>query len=459
MRRRLLLSYLTITLFTLCVLVYPLGRTFATREHDRLLRDIEHDASVVASLSEDSLEQGVHPPVDALLARYRRNPGGRILIVDRQGRSVEDSDHPGEVGADFSNRPEIKSAIGGRSAEGSRYSETLGHDLLFVAIPVASSGVVHGAVRITYPSSTLDARVRGMWVRLGVLSAIVLAAVTLVGLVLARGVTRPVDRLKAAAERLAHGDLSARAPTDSGAPELRELAEVVNSTAARLQDLLAEQQAFVADASHQLRTPLAALRLSLENLESVASPDLQPGLASARSETARLSRLSEALLSMARAAGGGAPVGHVDAGQVVAGRIRAWAPVAEEAEVRFDVAAPDHLVVLAVPGALEQILDNLLDNALEVAPTGSSVRLSLRAIATGAELHVEDEGPGLTDEQRAKAFERFWRGPRASIGGTGLGLAIVARLAAAGGGHAELRPRDGGGTDATVTLQVPAGRA
>jgi hypothetical protein len=160
LRRRLLLSYLTITIFTLFVLVYPLGRVFALRERDRLLRDIEHDASAVVSLSEDALEGGQRPDIAKVLADYARDPGGRIVVLDRTGRLVADSADPTATGADFSGRPEVAAALNGGRAEGSRHSDTLGHDLVYVAIPVASSGVVHGVVRITYPTSTLDARVR-----------------------------------------------------------------------------------------------------------------------------------------------------------------------------------------------------------------------------------------------------------------------------------------------------------
>jgi signal transduction histidine kinase len=317
---------------------------------------------------------------------------------------------------------------------------------------VASSGVVHGAVRITYPSSTLDARVRDVWLRLGGISAVVLAVVTLVGFVLARSVTRPVERLKAAAHAFAAGDLSARAPTDDGAPELRELGEVFNSTAARLDEILVEQQAFVADASHQLRTPLAALRLRLEDLESDAPPDLQPRLAAARAETARLSRLSEALLSLARAPRAGRGGGAVDVAAVAAERVDAWSPMADELGVRLSLEAPDHLGALAVAGGVEQILDNLVDNALQVAPEGSEVRVRVAVVDGEVEVHVLDEGPGLDEEERRHAFGRFWRGRGAEPGGTGLGLAIVARLAEAGGGRAALEPRPGGGLDASVTL-------
>ena len=112
---------------------------------------------------------------------------------------------------------------------------------------------------------------------------------------------------------------------------------------------------------------------------------------------------------------------------------------------------------MAVPGALEQILDNLLANALEVAPTGSTVEVHIEQSGPDTEIHVIDHGPGLDDAARARAFDRFWRAPDAPIGGTGLGLAIVRQLAEQSGGHAELRAAPGGGLDAVVTLHSAAG--
>jgi signal transduction histidine kinase len=456
-RRRLLVSYLTVTLVTLLALVLPLGWTFASRERDRLLRDIDHDAIVVGGLAEDALERGERPAIDALLVSYAQDPGGRIVVVDRTGRSVADSSTPGEAGLDFSNRPEIAAALQGNRSEGTRRSDTLGTDLVYVAVPVASSGVVHGAVRITYPSSALDARVRNMWIGLGTLSLIVLGVVSAVGFALARLVTRPVDRLKIAARQLAAGDLHARAPTNTGAPELRELASIFNYTAGRLDDLLASQQAFVADASHQLRTPLAALRLQLENIESAAPATLQPAIAAARAETARLARISEALLALTRAGSSTTTTGPIDLVDVVRDRATTWAPLASSVEVTLQVTAPEHAWIDAPAGALEQILDNLLDNALDVAPESSMLHLIVSTDAEHTVLHVIDQGPGMTDEQRTRAFDRFWRGANAPPGGTGLGLAIVAELTARTGGHVALHPNPPSGIDATVTF--PAGRA
>lgn len=453
MTRRLVLSYVALTLVVILALALPLGRTFASRERDRLLRDIEHDANVVATLSEDALESGAIPPIADTLAGYARDPGGRIVVVDTRGRSVADSDQPARVGVDFSNRTEIARALSGDRAEGQRFSRTAGGDLLYVAIPVASGGVVHGAVRVTYPSSTLDQRIRSLWIALGSLAVFVVGVAAAVGFGLARLVTRPVARLKVAANRIAAGELDARAPTDSGAPELRELAAAFNHSAEQVQAAIAAQQSFVADASHQLRTPLAALRLQLENVESKAPVGLQAEIAAARAETARLTRITDSLLTLARAPADGSSVGAIDLARVVRDRADTWAPVAEELGVALRADAPESISVLATEGALDQILDNLIDNALDVAPPGSAVDVTVVVGEVDVLLHVGDRGPGMTEDQRARAFDRFWRGPHATPGGTGLGLAIVEQLARLCGGSVALRARDGGGIDAVVSLR------
>lgn len=452
MTRRLVLSYVALTVVVVVILAVPLGSIFAGRERDRLFRDIEHDATVVAALSEDALEQNATPSIGPTLRRYAREPGGRIVVVDASGRSVADSDAPARLGVDFTNRPEMRTALGGRPAEGQRHSNTLDADLLYVAVPVASSGVVHGAVRVSYPSATLDHRVRNLWSALAGLGVLVVLIAAAIGYGLAQLVTRPVGRLKAAAMRFAAGELDARADAASGAPELRDLAQVFNQSASRVQTSLAAQEAFVADASHQLRSPLAALRLRLENIESQVSSGASADVAAAQAETVRLSHIADALLALTRVPTETAVISAVDAAAVARDRVAAWLPLAEELDVALVGSLPDHLWVAGTDDAVAQILDNLIDNALGVAPGGTGVDVAGVDDGQAVRLHVRDHGPGLEPEQRERAFDRFWRGPNATPGGSGLGLAIVAQLARACGGSAALFERAGGGTDATVTL-------
>jgi signal transduction histidine kinase len=461
MVRRLLATYLTITALTLAVVVVPLGRVFADREQSRLTFDIERDAQAVASLVEDALEAGVRPAITETLDDYR-DRGGRIVVVDPHGLSVADSDAPaGSPPRDFSTRPEIIEALDGTRSGGIRPSETLGSDLLYVAVPVASGGAIHGAVRITYPTSTVDARIRSTWLRLGLLSLVVLGLVATVGFVFAGWVSHPVRQLEAAAAQLAAGNLAVRVEADQGPAELRGLAATFNRTAEQLDQLLESQHRFVADASHQLRTPLTALRLRLETLGPHVADEARPKLEAAIDETNRLGRLVHSLLVLARSDAADEEVVPVDLSAVIAERLEAWTPVADDQGVRLRRIVPDSAWVFAVPGAVEQILDNLLSNALDAVPDGTDITVRVSEVpqsgaGTAVELHVTDRGPGMEAAARDHAFERFWRPAPADAtagAGFGLGLAIVERLATQSGGRARLDPGiDGVGLDAVVTL-------
>lgn len=457
MARRLLVTYLTITALALASVIVPLGLTFADHERDQLSFGIERDAQAIASMAEDALEGGTTPSVNSVLSDYRAS-GGRVVIVDRRGFSVADSDNVGGGPRDFSSRPEMAAALDGQRATGTRRSETLGTNLVYAAVPVASGGVVHGAVRITYPTSKVDARVRDAWVRLALLSAVVLGIVAGVGVVFARGVTRPVRRLERAAHDLAAGDLTVRVDTNDGPPELRALGETFNTTAQQLGQLVESQHRFVADASHQLRTPLTALRLRLETLEPYVADSAQPKLHAAVSETNRLARLVQSLLVLARTDATTSTCEPVELSAIVSGRVDAWSPVAGDQAVQLVADVPGDVWVDAVRGAVEQMLDNLISNALDIAPEGTAVTIRIIPRAEGTEVHVIDQGPGMPPEERARAFERFWRAGSSTGGGFGLGLAIVARLAEQCGGEARLdHGPDGRGLDAVVSLRpLPA---
>lgn len=468
MTRRVLASHLVLTAFVVVVLAVPLGVTVARGERARLVAAVERDAVVLAALVEDVLEHSVDANLDEVAAEYARRTDSRAVIVDARGVTVGDSAPLGEGRRDLSTRPEVAEALQGRISSGDRYSRTLEQGLLYVAVPVTSGGRVHGAVRITYPTAEVDVRIHRAWLMLALVAGVALLAAGVVAAALARSVTRPVARLLDAATHLAHGDLSARAEAGRGPEELRRLAAALNGMAERLEGLLDTQRAFVADASHQLRTPLTALRLRLEGLEGLPPAALAAEVDAALDEVARLARLVDGLLTLVRAEGTGSAPEPVDVSAVLEDRLAAWQPLAEESGVRLESSECDVPPALAVPGALEQILDNYLANALQVAPPGSVVQLTAESAGDTVRVSVVDEGPGLDPQDRLRAFDRFWRGRSDNADGFGIGLAIVRRLAAAGGGEASLDEGPGGiGTRASLRLpaadvpspQTPNGRA
>ena len=451
MHRRLLLSHLGITLLVLLVLELPLGLFFADRERDRLATAVERDATVLASIYEDALETGT--PVDVRAAReYAAATGARVVVVDADGISVIDTEAP--VPRDFSTRPEVASALDGYRSVGTRASETLDVDLLYVAVPSASGGVVHGAVRLTLPTSEVDRRIQRFWLSLAAVGVVVLLTVTAISWRISRSVVRPVRALTDAAERLAAGDLRARIDVGDAPRELAQLAASFNGMADRLEALLGAQQAFVADASHQLRTPLTSLRLQLENAEAeTGDAGTRQDLRTAIGEVDRMTELVGQLLALARAEGRRVPVAAIDLTELATERLELWAAVAAEHDVTLTLDSTGPVPAAAAPGAVEQILDNLLDNALGHAPPGSAVEIVLRLDGTDGLLRVVDHGPGMDGAEQARAFERFWRGAT-DRPGTGLGLPIVRTLAGQSGGSASLEDTPGGGL--TVVVRLPA---
>lgn len=457
MRRRLLLSYLSLTIFVLLVLEIPLGVAYANSERRRLDSDVQHDALALSIRAEESLERVDRAALTRLANKYQGDTGGRVVIVGPTGALLADSSPTRQGARNFASRPEFRAALkDGRESSGTRHSETLNETLLYFAVPVVKGKQVVGALRVTYPTSFVDARIRRTWLVLVGVALIVLGIVFAVSLRLARQVTKPLEDLEDAAARLGHGELDTRAPVPKGPPEIRGLAESFNQTAGRLEELVTSQQAFVADASHQLRTPLAALRLRLENLEGELAPDpvAAEDVAGALAEVARLSRLVDGLLELARAERSVATQVDVELAELVGSRVDAWSALAAERGVELAPEVADDIVVRSAPGRLDQALDNLLSNAIEVAPEGSAVRIEAARAGRQVALRVLDAGPGMSAAQRARAFDRFWRAPDAERdGGSGLGLAIVHRLVTADGGTVELDESPGGGLAVMMRLR------
>jgi signal transduction histidine kinase len=462
-RLRLVAVLVGVVALVLAVHDLPLASHLERVERDRLNTGLERDAFLLGMRAEEALEEGTaadDTTLRAVVLRYAAEEELRVVVTDATATVVAASDDAALDDTDFSNRQEIVDAISeGAPQTGQRFSNTLGEDLFYVAVPVLSGIERIGAVRISAPDRIVSDRVSSRVQGIAFVALISLAISVFVAWFFARSVAQPLTRLRTATDRLAHGELSTRADSGSGPPEVRALAGSFNSMAGRLEQLVERQRAFAGTASHQLRTPLTALRLRLEQLaEQVAGDAARTHtLDAALAETDRLHRMIEGLLALSRAEDAAVGPVAVDVGALVRERAEHWAPLADEQQVELISTAPRHTLAMAVPGAVEQIVDNLVDNALEVSPPGSQLLLSVAPGATAVELHVIDEGPGLSDEDRARAFERFWRADESSPGGTGLGLAIVHQLVAAGDGTAELRAAPTGGIDAVVTFRPPTG--
>lgn len=459
MRNRLLLVMVGMVALVLAVHDIPLANHLERVERDRIVTKYERDAFILAGRTEEALEGGTaaeETGLGALVARYASEEDVEVVVTDADAIGVISSD-PGKIGEDLSNRPEIANALAfGSPQSDERFSETLGEDLFVVAVPVLSGVDRVGAVRISVLEQVVADRVSSQIRLLLVVALLSLSIAVGVAWIFARSVTSPLRRLETTTDRLAAGDLDARADETGGPDEVRALAGSFNAMAGRIGLLVERQRAFAGTASHQLRTPLTALRLRLEQLagEVEDAPDLAETVDSALVETDRLHRMIEGLLALTRAEDAAAGSVEIDLSAVVRERTDYWHPLANERDVTIQASIPRGIIAATVPGAAEQIIDNLIDNALEVSPPGSTLTLALVPDAATVELHVIDEGPGMPAEQRELAFDRFWRAPGAPVGGSGLGLAIVRQLVAASDGTVELREAPTGGIDAVVRFRA-----
>lgn len=425
--------------------VVPLGVLITGRESASFRQNTVLSARALAGLAEETLtDHRVTPALTAYISSARR-AGRQVWVYDAAGRLVAGTGNGGRPSSPGSRPP--APARGGTTA-------VEAHDELRVTVSVQSvvGGPPAGTVVLARSTSELDERLRVLWAWLSLVAAAGLLAGAVVAMAFTRWVSRPLSALDAAAQQLGSGALDTRSEAAHGPPEVRRLAGNFNTMAGRLEALVHGNRAMMADVSHQLRTPLAALRLRLDVLAQDADRATAAELAGAQEEVARLSRLVDGLLAVARAENVvGEPV-PVAVGEVISDRVTAWRPVAEERGVALTAACQGPARASLGDGHLEQIMDNLLANALDAVPPGGHVRVSAEASGQRARVIVADDGPGMSSAQQRTAFRRF---ASTTPGGAGLGLAIVHRLVTSNGGSAALSDTPGGGLTVTLDLQAP----
>ncbi|MGW1712933.1 ATP-binding protein [Streptomyces sp. NPDC002156] len=323
---------------------------------------------------------------------------------------------------------------------------------LVVASPVIRDGDVVAVVVTDSPTGHMRSETLHGWIVIGAgeIAAMLLAvgaALRLTGWVL-----RPVRVLDAVTHRIATGSLKSRVAVAGGPPELRRLARSFNEMADNVEDVLEQQRAFVADASHQLRNPLSALLLRIELL-ALELPEDNEEIASVRTEGKRLAEVLDDLLDLALAEHAEADLALTDIGALTAERVAAWTPLAEAKGVRLVGDCPA-TTAWADPVTLSSALDAVIDNAVKFTPEDERVQVSVASNGETSTVVVTDGGPGLTDEELVRIGDRFWRsGRHQNVKGSGLGLSISRVLLAAGGGTISYDHHEPHGLK--VTVRVP----
>ena len=450
LRLRLLAAFAYVLVLVLVALELPLSLNLSRRVDAEVRAQAAGEAHLVAASVNDSFDAPAE--LRRIVTLAAREIGGRVIVVDRDGVLLADSAGT-EPGASYASRPEIAGVLStGRPTQGERQSETLDEQLLYTAVPVIHEAGRIGAVRVTQSVEEIGGKV---WRDILALAGVGLVALLLgLGLawILAGSLARPLRGLARTAERVAGGDLDARADV-VGSTEQREVASAFNEMTSRLGTAVAAQRDFVANASHQLRTPLTGLRLRLEAASAkTTDPELQRDLAAAEQETERLARLLSGLLTLAREGERPTLRGPTSLTAAAEAAFDRWAPAAEQSGHELALSLEDDAFARISAEDAAIVLDNLIENALTYAPGGT---VTITAGEAGHECFVAvlDEGPGFVRGEEEHVVERFARGSAGRVApGTGLGLSIVQTLARRWGGGLRITNRPEGGARVELRL-------
>jgi len=333
-----------------------------------------------------------------------------------------------------------------------------------VRVPVRANGKRVGVLVVTALGNQIltpeEQHLRHSLDRLHLVSAGVSAlAALLVALLVAETLTRPLRRIRLAAERMEEGALDTRVDV-SGSTELAAVGHALNRLAATLEHEEEVRRESVADLAHELRTPVSGLLSRIEAAQDGVLADVQTNLAAMHTETLRLSILLDDLTRLAEAQRPGMLIEkhQLDLATVGEEQARVFAPRFTEKGINFETALAPALV-LGDAGRLSQIVSNLLENALRYTPGSERVVLRVSAEAESALLEVADTGIGIAPDDLRHIFTRFWRGEKSrsrETGGAGIGLAIVAELVHAHDGRIDVESKLGEGSSFRVTLPLAA---
>ncbi|WP_330289910.1 sensor histidine kinase [Streptomyces sp. NBC_00576] len=445
MNRQLIRSYIMLVAVAIFLFTVPVAFTLTKQLRDDTKVSVQREAQTMALL----LGNGDRISCDALEKVADAYDGETLGTVQVTTSSC----------APKLPRPDADAALT-RAVRDNKRTTDWGSDFIWgkhLTVTVPARG--DAAVRIVYSTSDMTKRLWSIWGFRAGLAVLVLAAAAAIGAYAARRITAPLRELNGMASKFSDGDLTARSRV-TGPPETQTLARTLNQGAERLDTLVASQRIFVADASHQLRTPLTALRLSLDNIADGTDDEfVREDVEQATAEVVRMSRLVNGLLVLARAEAKVTAAEPLSLRDIVDERLSMWRPAADERGVtialRGSGGADGRLLVLASPGHLDQVLDNVLSNALEVSPDGGTITVRAQPRGDEMELTVSDGGPGMSDAEKSRAFDRFWRGQGLTgRSGSGLGLAVVKQLVTDDGGTVTLADAPGGGLCVVISLRA-----
>ena len=578
-------SYLLITLVSLLAVTWYASGSWRQFYLGQTAGDLESRARLVERQIRGKLAAG-GPALDILCKDLGRLTATRFTVILPSGAVVGDTDEDPARMDNHGDRPEVQEAIEGRVGVSTRFSFTLGHDMMYVAVPLTGEDRIGGVVRAALPMAAIAQALRALYFRIALGAMGIVLMMAILSLFISRRLTRPLEDLKRGAGRFARGDLGRKLPVPDS-EELGSLAEALNHMAEQLEDRIRtlirqdqEQQAilasmvegvlaldtegrlftinragaemlgvnpaavqnltirevvrnpelrwfvnrllssrepieeevglkedggprvlqvhgtalrdsegmvmgtlvvfhdithlrrletarrdFVANVSHELKTPITSLKGFVETLLAGAlnePENAEKFLRIIAQQADRLNEIIDDLLSLSRieqeAERHQIALARGNLKEVLQSAGQACEANAAAKNISLEVTCPDKLRATFNAPLLEQALVNLIDNAVKFSPGNSTVRVEAEGAGSEVIIRVKDQGRGIPPEHLGRIFERFYRvdaGRSRKVGGTGLGLAIVKHIAQAHGGRVTVSSTPGEGS--TFSIMIPQG--
>ncbi len=461
LKLQLLATYFLLILVSVGGMSIWIAPHFQREAEEQVEHDLELEAHLLAATLRDhmeELEEGEDSlaALQAVVSRYSSHSNSRVMVVDTAYRVLAVSSPVAWVPQERS-RPEFMAAQAGEEQHDVRLDEATGEERIFVAAPLRDEdGQLLGFVQVSLPMWPIRLGIYRAWAAMAGIVLLVLILTVLVSLGLAQRIVAPLHELVLLVEQAADGKFRQSA-LPKGPEEVRHLTESFNRMSRRLSDLLQRQQDFTANAAHELRSPLTALRLRLEMLrDHPEDKDLHDRYVREMiAEVDHLRSMVGQLLYLAAAEEQKEQPAPLDCAPWIYQVVDELMPLFSARRVQLTVDSPSHLPPVALrPEEFQIIVRNLLDNACKYTPEGGQVRLQACAAEDEVVIRVQDDGPGIPPEAQAHIFERFYRLEPGRTGGSGLGLALVQTLVRRNGGDIALDSQPGAGTTFTVRFPI-----
>lgn len=385
----------------------------------------------------------------------------RVTIIDARGVVLCDSKAEPETMENHALRPEIKKALAGRRGSITRFSETLQASMLYVAIPRYESQQVVRVIRTAMPLVSINNLLDELYQQSLILLILMLVIVSLVTINIYRKISRPLTEITDKAIHFAHGDFDATI-ANYDIKEIDALGHALNRMAKQLSRLENLRQDFVANVSHELKTPIATIKGYVETLldgEQHAPDDQEHFLKIVLKQNDRLAAIVDDLLTLSRLES--APVTEIlelseqDACELLRSSVDICQARAYAKGIRINIRCAPPISIRVDDSLMTQALVNLLDNAIKYSPHNTGITLSAENKENAVQLRVCDQGPGIPEEHIPRLFERFYRVDKSRsrrIGGTGLGLAIVKHISSVHEGRVDVVNNRGAGCCFIISL-------